>query len=160
MLCFSFIFFTGCTLGNTPTSKVENFLLNYQMLENDVSTDYRLLSNNNALDESLQKRYQNLIKKQYRNLSYEIKDEQIDGDSATVEVQIKVINYHKTFEQYDLNNYTLDNYHKMIVESLENEKETVVYTINFVVLRNKSGNWEVLPLESEDLEKILGMYTG
>ena len=70
MLCFSFIFFTGCTLGNTPTSKVENFLLNYQMLENDVSTDYRLLSNNNALDESLQKRYQNLIKKQYRNLSY------------------------------------------------------------------------------------------
>ena len=85
------LFITGCNLSNTPIAKTEEYLNKYQMLDKSIDTSYTNLTNNTNLTSNEQKRYEKLIKKQYRNLVYEIKEESINGTTATVPVKIKVI---------------------------------------------------------------------
>ena len=89
------LLFTGCnnTL-NTPTKKVEEFLGKYQSLDSDVlaQLDTVIMSDTNMSDEQKDS-YRAALEKQYQNLSYKIKDEKIDGDTATVDVEIEVLDY-------------------------------------------------------------------
>lgn len=156
---FTVFILTGCDLGNTPTSKVEDLLSKYQMLDKSISTHYSQLTENEVIDEDLQKDYQKLIKKQYQNLSYEIKEEKIDGNHATVEAQIKVTDYQKAFSNYDKNADTSGTYYEQIAEDLSKEKEKIVYTINFELNKNDKGEWEVEPLDSDIKDKLLGIYS-
>lgn len=148
---------TGCDLGNTPTAQVEELLGNYQRYTADVKTTYLELTNGITLDADLQKRYQKLIEKQYRNLSYEIKDEQIDGDTATVKVEIKVTDYQKSFAKYNLQDNQTE-YYLRVVQDLEEQTEKVIYTINFQVVKNEQDQWKVSTLSEEEQQKILGIY--
>ena len=45
------------------------------------------------MTEEQKKEYKSLIEKQYQNLSYKIKNEEIVGNNATVEVEIEVLDY-------------------------------------------------------------------
>ena len=149
---------TGCQLSNNPTSKVEELLSKYQMLDKDISILYLNLSNDNSIDTSLQERYEKLIKNQYKNLSYEIKEEKIDGENATVTVQIEVLDYKSVFEKYEKTDYSTQEYHKKILDELEKVKGKITYTIDFAVTKDDKGNWNNEPVGEEEREKLLGMY--
>lgn len=151
------IFLTGCAINNNPTSKVEELLSKYQMLDKDISTSYTLLTTDTKISQDLKEEYQKLIKKQYQNLSYEIKEETIDGDTATITTQIKVIDYKSTIDKYLKTDYTNEDYHKKIIESLKNIKETITYTIDFTVTKDTNGNWKADELDTIQKEKLLGM---
>ena len=148
---------TGCQLSNNPTSKTEAFLSDYQMLEDNIPINYTNLIKDTNLTADEKEEYENLIKKQYRNLSYEIKEETIDGNNATVIVEIKVMDYKEIFNKYNKANYISEEYHKLIIEDLQKNTELVTYTIDFKIKKDTNKNWNVQELDEDDRLKLLGM---
>lgn len=154
---FIVLLLVGCTLGNTPTSRVEDLLLDYQMLDNSIDIDYiALIGDDLALD--LRGDYEEVIRKQYKGLSYEIKDEEIDGDYSLVTVEIEVMDYKRAIGKYDRGNYDLVRYQELVLEELENTKEMVTYTIEFELTKDDEGIWRVNDLSSDINNKLLGIY--
>ena len=155
----SIMLFSGCDIANTPTSKVEDYLGRYQRLDNSVSISYTQLAGSNDVDKNNRDRYQKLVEKQFRNLSYEVKEEVIDGDVAYVTVQVKVCNYGDALDKHDVGYYDdNDEYHEKVVEELERQKEKIVYTITFELELNQKDEWEVREPSLEDKDKLLGIY--
>ncbi len=166
---------TGCNsnLDNTPTKKVEAFLNNYQTLDDSVLEDLdSTLAADTTLSDNDRKDYRKFMEKHYKDLKYEIKDEKIDGDNATVEAEVTVRNYAKSVS--DAENYKSENkdefngedgnYDKTIfstyrLEELEKVTETSTYTINFT-LTKQNDEWKLNELSDEDLNKINGLYAG
>jgi DNA primase catalytic subunit len=158
------IILTGCNLNNNPTSKVEEALSKYQMLDKDISIDnsIEMLTNGDDLTETEKEKYKKIIKKQYQNLSYEIKNEKVDGNTAIIETQIKVIDYKKAIEnldnEIDKTNYTTEQYNEQKIEKLNKAKDKVTYTIEFSVTKDSDGNWNLDKITSTEEQKLLGLY--
>lgn len=150
------VLLTGCSLNNSPTSKVEELLGKYQGLDQSITYNYLDLSSDVLISEDIENDYVDVIKKQYRNMSYEVKDENIDGDMATVTVQVEVIDYKKVINEYDIDRN--DDIHKEIIDKLNGVKEKVNYTIDFTVVKDKDGNWNLGNLTEEIQQKLLGIY--
>ena len=143
MLCF---ILTGCSLNNTPKAKVETLLMKYQKNSDSVMSE---------LDDYLN--------------TLNIKDEMIDGDTATVTTQIEVYDYYKI--DNDATKYVSDNPDKFStnnvydskkvleykIDKLTNAKDRVTYTVVFN-LTKVDNEWKVDNLSNEDLEKIHGIY--
>ena len=151
------IIFSGCSIANTPTSKVEAFLSRYQRLDGDISLAYDKLAGDENISNNDINRYREVIKRQYKNLSYEIKDEEIDGNTAIVTTEIKVYNYKKILDKYNKDDYIEEAYHDFITSELNNQKEKIVYTIEFELNSSKDGEWGLESLDLEEQEKLLGI---
>ena len=100
ILCISCImailFLSGCSMDNTPTKKVENFLDNYKDQDETVLTQLdEMVTSDGLMNDAQKTTYTDIMKRQYEDLKYEIKDEVIDGDTATVTVEIEVYDYYK-----------------------------------------------------------------
>lgn len=100
LLCFScimaIVLLSGCTMDNTPTKKVENFLDNYKNQDETVLTQLKeMVDTDPLMDETQKGTYTDIMKKQYEDLTYDIKDEVINGDTATVTAEIEVYDYYK-----------------------------------------------------------------
>ena len=76
----------GCSLSNTPTAQVEDLLSKYQMLDKDIKSGINNVVSEETLTDSQKERYRKIIEKQYKNLAYEIKEEEIDGNEAEITV--------------------------------------------------------------------------
>ncbi len=153
----------GCSLSNTPTSQVEDLLTKYQTLDKDIKTGIEEVLNEETLTSTQKERYRSLIEKQYKNLTYQVKEEKIDGNTANVTAEIEVLDYKKAVNnssvQYqDKDNYTVEEYNNSKLDELEKTKEKVKYTIEFEVLKDKDGNWKLSSLSNETIKKIQGMY--
>lgn len=147
----------GCTIANTPTAKTEELLSNYQRLDKKININYYDLSIDRNLSEQVQKEYIKLIKDQYQNLSYEIKEEIIDGNTATITTSIKVKDFKKIINNYNKNEYTTEEYHNLIIDDLKDAKDKVTYTIDFTLIKDSEGNWNIDDLTNEMKEKLLGI---
>lgn len=153
----------GCSLSNTPTAQVEDLFSKYQMLDDDIQSGIDEVVQSENLTTEQQERYRKIIEKQYKNLTYEVKDEKIDGDTAIITVEIEVIDYKKvvneTNAQYQVNaGYTVEQYNNIKLDNLENANDKVIYTIDFEVVKDEDGNWKLSGLTSEAIKKIQGMY--
>ena len=106
LVILSIFLLVGCELNNTPTKKIEQFLSNYQILHKDVISDLEGVINKTNYTGEQKEKYKELMKKQYKSLIYEIKEETIDGNKAYVTVQIEVTNYGKRLTETEnyLNN--------------------------------------------------------
>lgn len=157
------VLLVGCSLSNSPTSKVEDLLSKYQRLDSDIKSGIEEVLNKETLTEKQKDRYRDLIEKQYKNLTYQIKDEKIDGDIATITTEIEVMDYrmaiNETTTYYEGNNdYTIEEYNNTKLDNLEKVKDKVTYTIDFIVNKDSNGNWVLAPLSNETIKKIQGMY--
>lgn len=103
ILCFGFLllFLAGCsTTMNTPTSKVEEFLGKYQNMDDDVLVQLdQVLDDDKTMSKEQKDKYRAILEKQYQNLSYKIENEDIQGDDATVDVKIEVLDYATTIRE-------------------------------------------------------------
>lgn len=149
LIIIPIISLTACHLANTPTSIVEDYLTKYQKLDKDVEKQINDVVENSAVDDSDKERYKKVIEKGYQNLTYKIKDEKIDGNIATVEVQIEVLDYKKIVNNSDITTR---------IDELEKASENINYTINFELSKDDSGNWILNTPSDSDLKKIQGMY--
>lgn len=163
----------GCTsnLNNTPTKKVEQYLDKYQKLDDSVVADLNAtLDTDTSITEDTKEDYLNLFKDQYKNLKYEIKDETIDGDIATVETEITVIDYASVISETEAyrtsdenkfkdenGNYDEKEYSKYRLEKLKAAKEETTYTL-YLTVSKQDDKWVLNQLSNEDLSKINGLY--
>lgn len=158
----------GCN-NNTPKGKVERLLMNYQNNNDVIISELEDYLNSQTSDVKTFNAYKEVYLRQYNDLTYQIKDETIDGDNATVTAQIEVYDYYKT--ETDSNNYitlnpdefssdgTYDSNKALDyrTKKLNNAKERVTYTITFN-LTKVNNEWTIDNLSTEDLEKIHGIY--
>ena len=158
LVIFSFTMLVGCTLGNTPTSKVEDMLTNYQMNKDNVEVSYTDLVNDNNLSANVIDGYEKAIWKQYRNLSYEVVDEVIDGDSAVVTIEVEVMDYKNAINKYNIEDYDINKYHEYVLKELNNTKEMITYTLDISLTKDSNDTWNVDDLTKENRDKLLGIY--
>ena len=166
MLCF---ILTGCSLNNTPKAKVETLLMKYQKNSDSVMSELDDYLNTLDIQDDAHEEYKKVYTKQYSDLTYSIKNEMIDGDTATVTTQIEVYDYYKI--DNDATKYVSDNPDKFStnnvydskkvleykIDKLTNAKDRVTYTVVFN-LTKIDNEWKVDNLSNEDLEKIHGIY--
>ena len=159
LVIFTFLLI-GCSMSNTPTSKVEELLSKYQRLDNDISMGINSVLDEQNLTDIHKERYRKLLEDQYKNLSYEIKDEIIDGDTATVIVEIEVIDYKKAINDltFDSMLYTKDSFDEEKLDRLEEAKDKVTYTLELTLTKDTEGAWKLNALTNEQIKKIQGMY--
>ncbi len=153
----------GCSLSNTPTSKVEELLMKYQKLDSDIKADIETVLSDDTLTLEQKNRYRALLEKQYKNMQYEVKEEMIDGDKAVVTVSIEVTDFKKVIkevegEYVDMDNYSIKEYNDTKLQRLEKAMDKVTYTLDIDVIKDENGNWYVDNLTNLDKKKIQGMY--
>lgn len=151
-------FLTGCDLNNNPNSKVEELLAKYQSLDESITINPSALVNGNTLSEDIKDEYRKIIENQYRNMTYEIKDTKEDGKTATVTTEISVTDFKSIQDKYNQTNYTVDEYNKLLLDDLKNAKDKITYTIDFELTKDDKGEWSVDDLNSEQTNKLLGIY--
>ena len=168
LVCFLLALFvlTGCgNMNNTPTKKVESLLNKYQSNDNEVISDLDdVLLLDTDLTENERNDYREFMKKHYQDMTYKIKNEKIDGDSATVDAEITVRSYANAVNS--ANNYRLSNADEFDEDNtfasyrlgkLRSVKDTETYTIVFH-LTKVNDEWQVDPITSEDESKLNGLY--
>jgi len=169
----SLFLFVGCTkdLNNTPTKRVEVFLSNYQSLSEEVQaniiSDVEEMPN---LNDEEKNEYVELWKRHYQGLTYEIKDEKVDGDDAIVTAEIEVYDYSQTIAttnevlanhpelfQDEMGNHSYIKYNDYRLEELKKANDKVKYTIDFKV-KKIDKKWILQEISDEDSLKMSGMY--
>ncbi len=91
---------SGCSLGNTPSKKVEDFLDKYKNEDKGILTELKnMIDSDGLMNDNEKDTYTNIIRKQYKDLSYEIKDEKINGNKAVVTTEIEVYDFYKTNQE-------------------------------------------------------------
>lgn len=165
---------TGCSIGNmdnTPTKKVEEYLNNYQTLNSNVLTKIDSVVNEESLfNTNQQDTYRDILKKHYQDLTYTIKEETVNGDKATVEVEIEVNDYTKILkeaESYKIANesefydetgvFSESKFQDYRLDLLKSNKERVKFTIYFS-LTKVNNKWTLDDLTETEEDKILGIY--
>lgn len=165
---------TGCgtkNLMNTPTKKVEMFFENYQTLDDDVLEQLdNTVKQSTEFTESQKEEYKRLMKKHYQSLKYDIKDETVDGDRATVTAEIEVKDYSKIMSEADSyleknqkefedeeGNYSKEKFMDYRLEQLKKAEDTVKYTIE-LSLTKIDDEWKLDNLSDADMQKINGIY--
>lgn len=160
----SLSFLTGCSLMmNTPTKKVEELLAKYQAVDEDVKADINSTVNSQTLTATQQTNYYNIIEKQFKNLTWTVKDETVDGDTAIVKVEIEVVDYKKVLDALDQEyanrtDWTDTQYTDEKINRLNAANEKIKYTLEINVSKDGSGSWTTPTLTDTGKKKILGMY--
>lgn len=147
-------------MANTPTSKVEELFTKYQKVDNDISTAISQVLKEQNLTNDHQSRYRKLLEKQYKNLNYEIKEELVDGNTATVLTEIEVTDYKKAIGDlsFDSSIYTKETFDEEKLNRLEDTKDKVKYTLELTLTKDKEDRWKLDALTNEQIKKIQGMY--
>ena len=171
LLLVSLILVTGCNdMMNTPTRRVEEYLGKYQILDSTVLTELDEVVDNSDYSEDYKEEYKELMIKQYQNLSYKIKNEQTDGDNATVIVELEVFDYNnalKEAEDYidehsnefesddkETSQEKIDHYK---INAMKEVTDKASYTINFSLIKDNK-KWVLEKINDSNLEKIHGLY--
>lgn len=175
----------GCTnTMNTPTKKVEELLGKYQKMDSTVLAQLdSVISEDVNMSDEQKKEYRSLMEKQYQNLSYKVKNEEIKGDNATVDVEIEVFDYatsiaesrkyyseHKDeFKEEEKDDDTvgekveeaIDKSSKYIdykIKQLKNVTDKKKYDITFNLSKDDDGIWKLDDISDIDRQKIHGLY--
>ena len=165
------ILLVGCTLSNTPTKKVERYLDNYRNLDETVLTQLDTIVEADTIMTATQKEdYRNILKRQYQNLVYSVKDEIVDGDKAKVTVEIEVYDLYKITNEADkyyttspdefkdeTGNVSQTKYIDYRLSKLKEAKDKVKYTIEFN-LTKVDNVWIIDDINEETRQKIHGLY--
>lgn len=162
LLIFSFILL-GCSMNNTPSSKVEELMAKYQSLDADIENEIEGVLSDLNLTLNQKKDFRKLLRNQYKNLSYNIKDEEVDGDSAIVSVEVEVIDYKDAITVVDdsyigRDDYTVEEYNNDKIKELKKAKEKVTYNLDIELNKDSNGEWNVLSLSNLEKKKLQGMY--
>jgi len=155
---------TGCG-GNTARNAVDMYLKKYKTLDSEVLVDLESILEKEGLNDSQKEKYRNILKKQYKDLSYEILEEEYDENVSYVTVKIEVYDLSKAQNDasiYLQNNseefndetgiYDSSKYLDYKLEQMQNMNDRVDYTIIFTVTKENDKYVISQPTEN-DLKK-------
>lgn len=166
---FSILLLTGCNSTTSPKNEVQKLFLNYNSLSSDLLIQLDSVINTEELTLEEKDKYKEVLKRQYEDLKYKIKDEVVDEDKAVVIVEIEVYNLAKVINEAEdyLNtnrdqfyidgkfsnelfwNYKLDN---MIKTS-----ERIKYDLD-LTLTKIDNKWVLDELLESNRQKIHGLF--
>ena len=175
LFCLLFLFcsvlLVGCGEEMTPTEAVRDYMEGYVTLDDNVVNQLNeYVKTNETLSDEQRDVYKEILRKQYSSLTYDIKSEKIEGDTAYVNVTINVKDLYKiqkeTNEYYEQNKdefnddeglYNVALFVDYQLDKMKAATETVSYDLELKVVKN-AGDWDVTQLSNSDLEKIHGIY--
>ena len=163
----------GCeSMKVTPTKRVEELLTKYKSKDASVINQLEtVIADAGTMSDEQKSVYRDLMEKQYENMNYKIKNEKIDGNSATITTEIEVYDYGKAIsdsETYLSNNQSefqdsetglmdTSKYMDYKIGQMKNVNDRVTYTINFNLSKN-NNEWSIEDLNDIDRLKIHGLY--
>lgn len=163
LICF------GCA-NNTARSTVDNYMKKYKTLDSEVLVDLENTIKNENLTNEQENKYRDILKKQYKDLTFNILEEEYDDEVSYVTVKIEVYNLYKVQsdsliylennpqEFYDNNNnYDINKYIDYKLDKMKNTTERVNYIITFTVTK-EDNKYVIENLTNDDLKKIHGIY--
>jgi hypothetical protein len=175
-ILFIFILLSGC--GNdeektiTPTDEVKSFFEKYKTLDQEVVEQLNGVIDEQSMTPNQKEQYKNIFKRQYQYLKYNIKDEQLNGNIATVSVNIEVYDYYnvkknadehlaKNPEDFRNAEGTFDErlFWDYKLEKLQTTKSRRTYTLD-LTLTKIEDKWRIDNLLDSELQKIHGLYQG
>ena len=146
----------GCTNKSSKEAVIE-YLEKYRNFTAEIEESLmKDLESVNWTKEQKEK-YILLMKKQFVNLKYKIKEEIYNGEKATVLVDITVYNYHNSKREALKEQDESQNYIDKVLEKMNNETHTIKYTLVFKT-NYKEGVWVLEQPSEETLKKIEGIY--
>ena len=131
----------GCNMMNTPTKKVEEFLMSYQTLSDDVVSDLELSTEMENLTSTNKVTYMDAMQRNYKNLKYEIVDEQIDGDDATVTAKITVYDLYKAMKEST--DYLVDNSSEFEIDGVYDQDKYREYELDEMLKTNYTVDYTI-----------------
>ena len=151
------VFLLGCEkMMETPTSKVENFLGRYQRLDKDVLKELNnIIEDEQDMTEEEKLEYKKLLEKQYQNLSYKIKKEIIAKDTATVDVEIEVLDYKNAINKSEKE--CEKNLIECKLKEMKNINNKTKYDLTFT-LNQEEEKWVIENLNETAVKKLHGLY--
>ncbi len=155
-----FLFLVGCTATKaTPKSAVEDMLKKYQSKDDIVMRQLDdVINSDSTYNDNLKSEYKKAIERQYTDLTYDIKDDEINGDNATVTVEIEVYDYSNTNSiDPTLDKEEQDEYNLSVIKSMQKTKERIKYTLDLTVTKD-GDEWKVDNLTDTERKKIHGLY--
>ena len=85
-------------MNNTPTKRVENFLDSYTSGNDTVLKQLKEMVDSDAMmNDNQRTTYSDIMKRQYKDMTYEIKNEEINDNEATVTAELKVTDEPESF---------------------------------------------------------------
>ena len=170
-LCTFLLLIIGCGCTSKKASDaVKEYLSKFNNQHASVINELKELIQEEHLTDEQGKTYEEIMKKQYKDLKYEIMEENYDGDVAIVKTNITVYDLYKAQKEAEsyrnlhqsefLNDEKKPDAIKFLDYKLEQMKKTdtkVTYTIEFKV-EKKDGKWVLASITTETLEKIHGIY--
>ncbi len=180
--CLSLFLLTGCGNDMSPTGAVEKFMSKYQQMDSEVLAQLdKVVSEDSDMSDAQKSEYKTLMERQYQNMTYKIVNEEVDGDTATVDVEIEVFDYASSIEksnQYYSENKEMftdssheDNvdredgdiievsskYIDYKIEQLKSVTDKIKYTLTFDLEKN-DDEWKVLEISDIDRKKLHGLF--
>ncbi len=163
------IFITGCGKDkkmDTPTDKVKKYLDSYIHLDDNVLTDLDdMIDDMKDYTSDQKEKYKKIMKRHYENITYEIKEETIDNDIATVEVEIEVYDYNPVLnKKYDEDEFAdaegkfdIEKFNDYELDLLDKVDSKTKYTILFT-LSKEDKVWVIDEPNDIVKQKIHGIY--
>ncbi len=160
---------TGCG-GDSPKSAVDSYFKKYKSLSSDVLVDLEEIVESENLNEEQQEKYRDILKKQYKDLEYEIIEEEYDDDVSYVTVKVKVYDLYKVQSDastylsnnpeafYNENNeYDVNKFISYKLDKMQDVTDKIEYTITLTVTK-EDDKYKVMQPSENDLRKIHGIY--
>lgn len=162
----------GCdNMKKSPTKKVEDLLMKYQAKDTSVLTQLEdVVKEAGTMNDTQKINYRKLMERQYEDLDYKIKEEKIDGNNATIVVEIEVYDYGKSITESET--YLTTNKDEFLdeagaidstkfldykIKNMQDTKDKIKYTISFN-LTKKDNEWQLEDLSDIDRLKLHGLY--
>lgn len=162
---------TGCG-KNTAREAVERYLKKYKALDSEVLVDMENIIDKENLSSKNQDKYRDILKKQYKDLSYEVIEEEYDDEVSYVTVKISVYDLYAVQNDADVyleNNrdkfndengsYSEEKFMDYKLDKMKNTTNKIDYTVIFTVIKEDDKYVVEQPTEN-DLLKIHGIYNG
>ncbi len=160
---------TACGESNARMA-TENYLKQYKTLDSEVLVDLEAQVEKENLTEKQKEKYRDILKKQYKDLSYEILEEEYDNEVSYVTVKIEVYDLYKVQDDAsiylennrdkfnnDKGEYDPEKYMDYKLDKMKDTTDRVEYTIIFTVTKEDDKYVVEQPTE-DDLLKIHGVY--
>ncbi len=146
----------GCTNKSSKEAVIE-YLEKYRNFTAEIEESLMKDLESVIWTKEQKEKYILLMKKQFVNLKYKIKEEIYNGEEATVLVDITVYNYHNSKREALKEQDESQNYIDKVLEKMNNETHTIKYTLVFKT-NYKEGVWVLEQPSEETLKKIEGIY--
>lgn len=166
---FSILLLTACNSTTSPKNEVQKLFLNYNSLSSDLLIQLDSVIDSEELTIKEKDKYKEVLKRQYEDLKYKIKDEVVDDDNAVVTVGIEVYNLAKVIK--DAEDYMNTNIEQFYIEGkfsnelfwdykldkMYNTNERIKYDLE-LTLTKIDNKWVLDELLESNRQKIHGLF--